>query len=96
MNAINTSSVLLQYLPPVFAFGVILAIAGFLGLFRMIALSKTADDKAVQSLERQLKIITEENELLRHKIDSLNTKLRRRGKSIKADFTAETKNIPEK
>jgi len=62
---------LLQYLPAGLAVVVVLVSAGMLGLFRALALSKTSYDNTVESLQRQLDVITKENEALRNRLNTL-------------------------
>jgi len=61
--------VLFQYLPATLAVMVILVAAGMLGLFRALALSKTSYDNTVESLQRQLKVLKEENDMLRTRLN---------------------------
>ena len=62
---------LLQYLPAGLAVVVVLIAAGMLGLFRALALSKTSYDNTVESLQRQLEVITQENEALRNRLNTI-------------------------
>jgi phage shock protein A len=66
---------LLQYLPATVAVVVVLVAAGMLGLFRALALSKTSYDNTVESLQRQLAVITKENEGLQQQVMNLESSL---------------------
>jgi len=56
---------LLEVVPPMIAGLIVLVAAGMLGLFRSIALSKTAYTETVESLIRQIDVLKQENESLR-------------------------------
>jgi uncharacterized membrane protein (DUF106 family) len=56
---------LLEVVPPMIAGLIVLVAAGMLGLFRSIALSKTAYKETVESLIRQIDVLKQENESLR-------------------------------
>jgi len=62
---------LLQYLPASLAVVVVLVATGMLGLFRAMALSKTSYDTTVESLQRQIAVITQENESLRNRLNTI-------------------------
>lgn len=69
---ITETTVLAKYLPPSLGIFLVVVAAGMMGLFRSMALNKKSYDDTVESLQRQLVILKEENELLRTQINELN------------------------
>ena len=60
---------LTEFLPPVIAATIILIAAGVLGLFRSIALTKTAYTGTIESLQRQIEALQAENDSLRERLE---------------------------
>jgi len=66
---ITETTVLAKYLPPSLGIFLVVVAAGMMGLFRSMALNKKSYDDTVESLQRQLQILKEENEMLRTQIN---------------------------
>jgi cell division protein FtsB len=65
---ITETTILAKYLPPSLGIFLVVVAAGMMGLFRSMALNKKSYDDTVESLQRQLQILKEENEILRQQI----------------------------
>jgi len=74
-NGNNTMDGILQYLPASLGMFVVIASAGFLGLFKTFMLARKSDDDAIASLERQLQIQKDEIESLKEQIEILKLAL---------------------
>ena len=62
---VGEAEVLMKYLPPSLGIFLVVVAAGLMGLFRSMALNKKSYDDTVESLQRQIKVIKEENDSLR-------------------------------
>lgn len=63
------TKILVQYLPPTLGVFLVVVAAGLMGVFRSMALNKQSYDNTIDSLQRQLKVVQEENEQLRKKLN---------------------------
>ena len=63
------TKILVQYLPPTLGVFLVVVAAGLMGIFRSMALNKQSYDNTIDSLQRQLKVVQEENEQLRKKLN---------------------------
>lgn len=63
------TKILVQYLPPTIGVFLVVVAAGLMGIFRSMALNKQSYDNTIESLQRQLKVVQEENEQLRKKLN---------------------------
>ena len=59
------AKLIMEYLPPSIGIIIVVTAAGIMGLFRSMALNKKAYDDTVVSLQRQVEVLKQENELLR-------------------------------
>ena len=70
---IAETEVLMRYLPPSLGIFLVVVAAGLMGLFRSMALNKKSYDDTVESLQRQIKVLNDENSLLRGQIELLKS-----------------------
>lgn len=62
---------LLTYLPPSIGVIIMVSAAGIMGLFKSVALGKKANDSTIESLQRQIDVLSRENETLRMHVEEL-------------------------
>jgi len=73
---IAETQILMKYLPPSLGVFMVVVAAGLMGLFRSMTLSKSAYDSTVESLQRQIKVLQDENKLLEENLDKTLKQIR--------------------